>query len=153
MFRGPGELLADDRPHGAAEEREVHRREHDLSTLHEADAGQASVVLAALATRRLDALLVRLHVDEAERIGRGESSGWGKTAGAGHKGAKARSGGGKPAPGFEGGQMPLIRRLPKRGFTSRNRVEYTVVNVGALYAGRGPAGRGGGAGPGSNRDP
>ncbi len=67
-----------------------------------------------------------------KRIGRGESSGWGKTAGAGHKGAKARSGGGKPAPGFEGGQMPLIRRLPKRGFTSRNRVEYTVVNVGAL---------------------
>lgn len=66
------------------------------------------------------------------RIGRGESSGWGKTAGAGHKGQKARSGGGKPAPGFEGGQMPLARRLPKRGFVSRNRVVYSIVNIGQL---------------------
>lgn len=67
-----------------------------------------------------------------KRKGRGESSGWGKTATKGHKGQKARSGGGKPARGFEGGQMPLARRLPKRGFTSRNRVEYQVVNVAAL---------------------
>ena len=68
------------------------------------------------------------------RVGRGESSGWGKTAGVGHKGQKARRGGGKPAPGFEGGQMPLARRLPKRGFVSRNRVVYSIVNVGQLAA-------------------
>ncbi len=64
-----------------------------------------------------------------KRVGRGESSGWGKTAGAGHKGQKARSGNSKPARGFEGGQMPLHRRLPKRGFRSRNRVEYAIVNL------------------------
>lgn len=69
-----------------------------------------------------------------KRLGRGESSGWGKTSGAGHKGQKARRGGGKPAPGFEGGQMPLARRLPKRGFKSRNRVVYAIVNVGQLAA-------------------
>lgn len=69
-----------------------------------------------------------------KRLGRGESSGWGKTSGAGHKGQKARRGGGKPAPGFEGGQMPLARRLPKRGFKSRNRVVYAIVNVGQLSA-------------------
>ncbi|MGC6419181.1 MAG: 50S ribosomal protein L15 [Bradymonadia bacterium] len=68
-------------------------------------------------------------VRKKKRIGRGESSGWGKTAGAGHKGQKARRGGGKPAPGFEGGQMPLARRLPKRGFVPRNRTEYAVINV------------------------
>ena len=68
-------------------------------------------------------------VKKKKRLGRGESSGWGKTAGAGHKGQKARRGGGKPKPGFEGGQMPLARRLPKRGFTPRNRVEYAIVNV------------------------
>ena len=68
-------------------------------------------------------------VRKKKRLGRGESSGWGKTAGAGHKGQKARRGGGKPAPGFEGGQMPLARRLPKRGFVPRNRTEYAVVNV------------------------
>ncbi len=67
-----------------------------------------------------------------KRIGRGESSGRGKTAGKGHKGSKARAGGGKPARGFEGGQMPLARRLPKRGFTSRNPVEYAIVNLGQL---------------------
>ena len=64
------------------------------------------------------------------RKGRGHGSGNGKTAGYGHKGQKARSG--APRPGFEGGQMPLYRRLPKRGFTNRNRVEYTTVNVCAL---------------------
>ena len=67
-----------------------------------------------------------------KRVGRGESSGRGKTAGAGGKGQTARSGNSKPGPGFEGGQMPLARRLPKRGFVSKNRVEYVTVNVGSL---------------------
>ena len=71
-------------------------------------------------------------VRKKKRLGRGESSGWGKTSGAGHKGQKARRGNSKPAPGFEGGQMPLARRLPKRGFVSRNRVEYAIINVGKL---------------------
>lgn len=62
------------------------------------------------------------------RVGRGMSSGNGKTAGRGHKGQNARSGGGV-RPGFEGGQMPLFQRLPKRGFTNVNRKEYAVVNV------------------------
>ena len=64
------------------------------------------------------------------RKGRGHGSGNGKTAGYGHKGQKARSG--APRPGFEGGQMPLYRRLPKRGFTNRNRVEYIGINVSVL---------------------
>ena len=68
-----------------------------------------------------------------KRIGRGPGSGHGKTATRGHKGQKARSGGGKP-PGFEGGQMPLHRRVPKRGFVNVFRKEYVVVNVGALAA-------------------
>jgi large subunit ribosomal protein L15 len=63
-----------------------------------------------------------------KRIGRGAGSGHGKTATKGHKGQKARSGGSVKA-GFEGGQMPLQRRLPKRGFTPLNRVEYAVVNL------------------------
>ncbi len=67
------------------------------------------------------------------RKGRGPGSGNGKTAGRGHKGQKARSGGGK-GPMFEGGQMPLYRRIPKRGFTSRNKKEYIVVNVSDLDA-------------------
>lgn len=71
-------------------------------------------------------------IRKKKRIGRGESSGWGKTSGKGHKGQKARRGNSKPRLGFEGGQMPLARRLPKRGFTSRNRVEYAVVNLGQL---------------------
>ena len=65
------------------------------------------------------------------RVGRGTSSGNGKTAGRGQKGAGARSGGGK-GPGFEGGQSPLFRRIPKRGFTNYNRIEYTIVNLDAL---------------------
>ena len=65
---------------------------------------------------------------ERKRVGRGTSSGTGKTAGKGQKGQKARAGGGKK-PGFEGGQTPLFMRLPKRGFTNFNRVEYTIVNV------------------------
>ena len=64
------------------------------------------------------------------RRGRGHGSGNGKTAGKGHKGQKARSG--APRPGFEGGQMPLYRRLPKRGFTCRNSKEIVAINVSAL---------------------
>ena len=65
---------------------------------------------------------------KAKRVGRGPGSGSGKTAGKGHKGQKARSGGVKGA-GFEGGQMPLQRRIPKRGFTNIFRKEYAVVNL------------------------
>ena len=63
-----------------------------------------------------------------KRLGRGAGSGLGKTSGKGHKGAKARSGGGK-RPGFEGGQMPLYRRVPKRGFTNVFGTDYATVNV------------------------
>ena len=66
-----------------------------------------------------------------KRLGRGVGSQLGKTSGKGHKGARARSGGG-PRPGFEGGQMPLTRRLPKRGFTNIFAKEYATVNVSAL---------------------
>ena len=66
-----------------------------------------------------------------KRIGRGIGSGWGKTAGKGHKGQKARAGGGV-APGFEGGQMPLYRRVPKRGFTPRKTTTYNVINLDQL---------------------
>ena len=65
-----------------------------------------------------------------KRIGRGVGSGQGKTAGKGHKGQKARSGAKRP--GFEGGQMPLYRRLPKRGFTCRNTKDIVAVNVDRL---------------------
>ena len=64
------------------------------------------------------------------RRGRGHGSGNGKTAGKGHKGQKARSG--APRPGFEGGQMPLYRRIPKRGFTNRNRKEFVAINLSVL---------------------
>ena len=64
------------------------------------------------------------------RRGRGHGSGNGKTAGKGHKGQKARSGATRP--GFEGGQMPLYRRLPKRGFTNRNSLEIVAINVDVL---------------------
>ena len=64
------------------------------------------------------------------RKGRGHGSGNGKTAGKGHKGQKARSG--APRPGFEGGQMPLYRRIPKRGFKNRNSLEIVAINVSAL---------------------
>ena len=66
-----------------------------------------------------------------KRLGRGIGSGLGKTSGKGHKGTKARSGGGK-RPGFEGGQMPLTMRLPKRGFTNNFRKEYVAINVSRL---------------------
>ena len=65
---------------------------------------------------------------DRKRIGRGQGSGTGKTAGKGHKGQNARSGGGV-AIGFEGGQTPLYKRIPKRGFTNFTRREYAVVNV------------------------
>lgn len=69
------------------------------------------------------------HSDNFRR-GRGHASGNGKTAGKGHKGQKARSG--APRPGFEGGQMPLYRRIPKRGFTNRNHKEIIGINLSAL---------------------
>ena len=65
------------------------------------------------------------------RVGRGAATGNGKTSGRGQKGQKARSGG-KVRPGFEGGQLPLFRRLPKRGFTNINRKEYAIVNLDQL---------------------
>ena len=70
---------------------------------------------------------------QRRRIGRGSGSGWGKTAARGHNGQKSRSGGGV-RPGFEGGQMPLARRLPKRGFKNPFREEYEAINVGRLIA-------------------
>ena len=66
-----------------------------------------------------------------KRVGRGGGSGWGCTSGKGNKGQNSRSGGGV-RPGFEGGQMPLARRLPKRGFKNRFRVEYAAINIGRL---------------------
>ena len=63
-----------------------------------------------------------------KRIGRGQGSGHGSTAGRGHKGQKSRAGGG-PRPGFEGGQMPLQRRLPKRGFVNIFRKEFSIINI------------------------
>jgi len=68
---------------------------------------------------------------DRKRVGRGPGSGNGKTAGRGHKGAKSRSGH-RTRRGFEGGQMPLVRRVPKRGFTNIFRKEFTIVNVGQL---------------------
>ncbi len=67
---------------------------------------------------------------ERTRVGRGIGSGKGKTAGRGHKGQKSRSG--VAIKGFEGGQMPIYRRLPKRGFNNRNRVEFSTLNLGEL---------------------
>ena len=69
----------------------------------------------------------------AKRIGRGHGSGWGKTAGKGHKGQKARSGG-SIRPGFEGGQMPLQRRVPKRGFNNIFRKKIVALNINQLDA-------------------
>ena len=66
-----------------------------------------------------------------KRVGRGPGSGLGKTSGKGHKGQNARSGGGV-RPGFEGGQTPLVRRLPKRGFNNKFSVKYDIVNLDAL---------------------
>lgn len=77
---------------------------------------------------------------DRKRVGRGPGTGTGKTAGYGHKGSKARAGHHGPGgskPHFEGGQLPLQRRLPKRGFTPLNRVEYQVVNLFQLEASEG----------------
>ncbi len=68
---------------------------------------------------------------ERKRLGRGQGSGQGKTAGKGHKGQNARSGGGV-AIGFEGGQTPIYKRIPKRGFTNFTRKEYAIVNLSTL---------------------
>ena len=70
-------------------------------------------------------------VKERKRIGRGHASGWGKTSGRGHKGLKQRSGG-SVRPGFEGGQMPLFQRLPKRGFTNKFAKSYGIINLDQL---------------------
>lgn len=70
-------------------------------------------------------------VKDVKRVGRGHGSGNGKTAGKGHKGQNARSGGGV-RPGFEGGQMPMTRRIPKRGFNNIFAVKYSTVNVSDL---------------------
>ena len=68
---------------------------------------------------------------DTKRLGRGQGSGQGKTAGKGHKGQNARSGGGV-AIGFEGGQTPLYKRIPKRGFTNFARIEYAIINLSDL---------------------
>ena len=67
-----------------------------------------------------------------KRVGRGESSGWGKTSGRGMNGQGSRSGTGKPGPGFEGGQTPMYRRMPKRGFTNALAKSYAEVNLDIL---------------------
>lgn len=67
-----------------------------------------------------------------KRVGRGESSGYGKTAGKGHKGQKSRTGKGKPRAGFEGGQLPMYRRMPKRGFTNVFAKQWAQVNLDVL---------------------
>jgi len=67
-----------------------------------------------------------------KRVGRGESSGWGKTSGTGHGGAKSRSGTGKPKLGFEGGQTPMYRRMPKRGFTNIFAKKWAEINLDIL---------------------
>jgi large subunit ribosomal protein L15 len=73
----------------------------------------------------------RAATKKRKRVGRGPGSGHGKTAGRGHKGRRSRSGGNSP-PGYEGGQMPLQRRLPKRGFRRPQREELAIVNLGQL---------------------
>ena len=78
-----------------------------------------------------DLVSVKGSKKKSRRIGRGHGSGWGKTAGKGHKGQNARSGGGV-RPGFEGGQMPLQRRIPKRGFNNIFAQKVVAINVGEL---------------------
>ena len=80
---------------------------------------------------KLNELMPSVPRKARKRVGRGESSGLGKTAGKGSNGQKSRAGGGTK-PGFEGGQMPLYRRIPKRGFTNRNSVEIIGINISAL---------------------
>ncbi len=79
---------------------------------------------------KLNTIVDKASIKKPKRVGRGIGSGTGKTSGAGHKGQKSRSG--VAIKGFEGGQMPLHRRLPKRGFKNRFRIEYSVINVGDI---------------------
>ena len=79
---------------------------------------------------KLNTIVDKASIKKPKRVGRGIGSGTGKTSGSGHKGQKARSG--VAIKGFEGGQMPLHRRLPKRGFKNRFRTEYSVINVGDI---------------------
>ena len=79
---------------------------------------------------KLNTIVDKASVKKPKRVGRGIGSGTGKTSGAGHKGQKSRSG--VAIKGFEGGQMPLHRRLPKRGFTNPFRTEYSVINLGDI---------------------
>ena len=79
---------------------------------------------------KLNTIVDKASVKKSKRVGRGIGSGTGKTSGAGHKGQKSRSG--VAIKGFEGGQMPLHRRLPKRGFKNRFRTEYSIINIGDI---------------------
>ena len=79
---------------------------------------------------KLNTIVDKASIKKSKRVGRGIGSGTGKTSGAGHKGQKSRSG--VAIKGFEGGQMPLHRRLPKRGFKNRFRIEYSVINIGDI---------------------
>ena len=79
---------------------------------------------------KLNTIVDKASIKKPKRVGRGIGSGTGKTSGAGHKGQKSRSG--VAIKGFEGGQMPLHRRLPKRGFKNRFRTEYSVINIGDI---------------------
>ena len=79
---------------------------------------------------KLNTIVDKASIKKPKRVGRGIGSGTGKTSGAGHKGQKSRSG--VTIKGFEGGQMPLHRRLPKRGFKNRFRTEYSVINIGDI---------------------
>ena len=79
---------------------------------------------------KLNTIVDKASVKKTKRVGRGIGSGTGKTSGAGHKGQKSRSG--VAIKGLEGGQMPLHRRLPKRGFKNRFRTEYSVINIGDI---------------------
>ena len=79
---------------------------------------------------KLNTIVDKASIKKPKRVGRGIGSGTGKTSGSGHKGQKARSG--VAIKGFEGGQMPLHRRLPKRGFKNRFRTEYSVINIGDI---------------------
>ena len=79
---------------------------------------------------KLNTIVDKASLKKPKRVGRGIGSGTGKTSGAGHKGQKSRSG--VAIKGFEGGQMPLHRRLPKRGFKNRFRTEYSVINIGDI---------------------
>jgi large subunit ribosomal protein L15 len=96
----------------------------ESETREEAATGRPTITLSNLRPARGS-------TQSRKRVGRGPGSGLGKTSGKGHKGHKARTGGGTN-PGFEGGQMPMFRRLPKRGFTNPFRIENQVVNLSDL---------------------